>query len=185
MVVVLHPNATFQTNTGSPAWADGLFDPVLGRIHLPTQGALTDRAWLKRVLRHEFVHALLHDQQGLNHNALPTWLNEGLAMQLSSDHWPDIDQLRRHELSVIPLTALEDSWNELSSEAASVAYLEADSATRYLINRYGMHEVQQLLARLKKKQSLPAAMQAELSLSYDQFQSRWMAHWQEGRTKAS
>jgi hypothetical protein len=140
---------------------------------------------LKRVLRHEFVHALLHDQQGLNHNALPTWLNEGLAMQLSSDHWPDIDQLRRHELSLIPLTALEGSWNELSSEAASVAYLEADSATRYLINRYGMHEVQQLLARLKKKQSLPAAMQAELSLSYDQFQSRWMAHWQEGRTKAS
>lgn len=185
MVVVLHPNATFQVNTGSPAWADGLFDPVLGRIHLPTQGALTDRAWLKRVLRHEFVHALLHDQQGLNHNALPTWLNEGLAMQLSSDHWPDIDQLRRHELSLIPLTALEGSWNELSSEAASVAYLEADSATRYLINRYGMHEVQQLLARLKRKQSLPAAMQAELSLSYDQFQSRWMAHWQEGRTKAS
>ena len=86
---------------------------------------------------------------------------------------------------MIPLTALEGSWNELSSEAASVAYLEADSATRYLINRYGMHEVQQLLARLKKKQSLPTAMQAELSLSYDQFQSRWMAHWQEGRTRAS
>jgi uncharacterized protein (TIGR02996 family) len=185
VVVVLHPNATFQTNTGSPAWADGLFDPVLGRIHLPTQGALTDRAWLKRVLRHEFVHALLYDQQGIDHNALPTWLNEGLAMQLSSDHWPDVEQLRRQELSMIPLTALEGSWNELSSEAASVAYLEADSATRYLINRYGMHEVQQLLARLKKKQSLPTAIQTQLSLSYDQFQSRWMAHWQEGRTKES
>ena len=37
-----------------------------------------------------------------------------------------------------------------------------------------MHEVQQLLARLKKQQTLPAAMQTELSLSYDQFQSRWM-----------
>ena len=185
IVVVLHPQAVFQTNTGSPAWADGLFDPVLGRIHLPTQGALTDRAWLKRVLRHEYVHALLHDQQGLNPNALPTWLNEGLAMQLSSDHWPDIEQLRRQELSMIPLTTLEGTWGELSSEAASVAYLEADSATRYLINRYGMHEVQQLLARLKKKQSLSTAIQAQLSLSYDQFQSRWMAHWQEGRTKES
>lgn len=185
VVVVLHPNAIFQANTGSPAWADGLFDPVLGRIHLPTQGALTDRAWLKRVLRHEFVHALLHDQQGINHNAIPTWLNEGLAMQLSSDHWPDVEQLRRHDVSVIPLTALEGSWGDLSGEAASVAYLEADSATRYLLHRYGMHEVQQLLGRLKKKQSLAAAIQAELSLSYDQFQSRWMAHWQEGRTNAS
>ena len=66
-----------------------------------------------------------------------------------------------------------------------MAYLEADSATRYLIDRYGMHEVQQLLARLKKKQSLPAAFQAQLSVSYEQFQSRWMAHWQEGRPKES
>jgi tetratricopeptide (TPR) repeat protein len=185
VVVVLHSNASFQANTGSPAWADGLFDPVLGRIHLPTQGALTDRTWLKRVLRHEFVHALLHDQQGINHNALPTWLNEGLAMQLSSDHWPDVEQLRRHELSLIPLTALEGSWGDLSSEAASVAYLEADSATRYLVHRYGMHEVQQLLIRLRKRQSLASAMQAELSLSYDQFQSRWMANLHEGGTKDS
>ena len=185
VVVVLHPDATFQTNTGSPAWADGLFDPVLGRIHLPTQGALTDRSWLRRVLRHEFVHAFLHDLQGINHNSLPTWLNEGLAMQLSSDHWPDVEQLRRHDPSVIPLTALEGSWADLSGEAASMAYLEAESATRFLINRYGMHEVQQLLARLKKKQSLAAAIQAQLSLSYDQFQSRWMAQLHEGRTKGS
>ncbi len=170
--------------TGSPAWADGLFDPVLGRIHVPTQSALTDRAWLKRVLRHEFVHALLHDQQGLNHNAIPTWLNEGLAMQLSSDHWPDIDQLHRQELSIIPLTALEGSWAELHELKRRLWPTSRPiRQPGYLINRYGMHEVQQLLARLKKKQSLPAAIHAQLSLSYDQFQSRWMAQLQEGRPK--
>ena len=185
VVVVLHPNAAFQANTGSPAWADGLFDPVLGRIHLPTQGALTDRAWLKRVLRHEFVHALLHDHQGVNNNALPTWLNEGLAMQLSSDHWPDVDELRRSEISILPLASLEGSWAGLAADAASVAYLEADSAMHYMVSRYGMHEVQQLLGRLKKKQTLAAAIQQELSLSYDQFQSRWLEHWQEGHAKAS
>ena len=185
LVVILHPNATFQANTGSPAWADGLFDPVLGRIHLPTKGALTDRAWLKRVLRHEFVHALLRDHQGVNNNALPTWLNEGLAMQLSSDHWPDVGELTRDEISVIPLTTLEGSWANLSAGAASVAYLEADSATHYMVSRYGMHEVQQLLGRLKKKETLAAAIQSELALSYDQFQSRWLEQWQEGHAKAS
>jgi uncharacterized protein (TIGR02996 family) len=185
VVVVLHPAGIFQTNTGSPAWADGLFDPVLGRIHLPTQGALTDRAWLRRVLRHEFVHALLHDLQGINHTSLPTWLDEGLAMQLSGDHWADVEQLRGHDRTMIPLTALEGSWADLSADAASVAYLEADSAARYLITRYGMHEVQQLLARLRKKQSLAAAIHAQLSLSYDQFQSRWMAQLNEGRMKGS
>jgi tetratricopeptide (TPR) repeat protein len=184
IVVVLHGKDTFQSVTGSPAWADGLFDPVLGRIQVPTQGALTDRVWLKRVLRHEFVHALLHEQQGLNHNALPTWLNEGLAMQLSGDHWSDVEQLDQQRMPLIPLTALEGGWGGLSSEAASVAYLEANSAARYMIHRYGMHEVQQLLARLKKQQTLATAMQNQLSLSYDQFQSRWMEQRHEERKKS-
>jgi tetratricopeptide (TPR) repeat protein len=184
IVVVLHAKDTFQSVTGSPVWADGLFDSVLGRIQVPTLGALTDRAWLKRVLRHEFVHALLHDQQGLDHNALPTWLNEGLAMQLSGDHWSDMEQLAQHKVPVIPLTALEGGWGELSGEAASIAYLEANSAARYMINRYGMHEVQQLLARLKKKQTLATAMQNQLSLSYDQFQLRWMEQRHEERRKS-
>ena len=183
IVVVLHANDTFQSATGSPAWADGLFDPVLGRIQMPTQGALTDRVWLKQVLRHEFVHALLHDQQGLDNTALPIWLNEGLAMQLSNDRWSDVEQLDQHDVQVIPLPALEGGWGGLSSEAASVAYLEANSAVRYLINRYGMHEVQKLLTRLKKRQTLTAAMQSQLSVSYDQFQSRWLDHMHEGRKK--
>jgi len=183
IVVVLHAKDTFQSAIGSPAWADGLFDPVLGRIQIPTQGALTDRIWLKRVLRHEFVHALLHDQQGINDSALPTWLNEGLAMQLSSDHWSDVEQLDQQGVPVIPLTALESGWGGLSGDTASMAYLEANSAAHYMINRYGMHEVQQLLARLKKKQTLTAAMQSELSLSYDQFQSRWMEQLQHERRK--
>ena len=104
-------------------------------------------------------------------------------MRLSSDHWADVDGLHQQDLPIIPLTALEGSWGEFPSEEASMAYLEADSAAGYLIHRYGMHEVQQLLARLKKKQSLPAAIHAQLSLSYEQFQSRWMAHLQEKRLK--
>jgi peptidase MA superfamily protein len=182
IVVVLHANGSFQSVTDSPAWADGLFDPVLGRIQIPTQGALTDRVWLKRVLRHEFVHALLQDLEGLK-TALPTWLNEGLAMQLSSDRWPRLEQLDQEDMPVIPLTGLEDGWGGLSGEAASVAYFEANSATRYLIRRYGMHEVQQLLARLKKQQTLTAAMQSQLSLSYEQFQSRWLEQLHQERKK--
>jgi hypothetical protein len=44
----------------------------------------------------------------------------------------------------------------------------------YLIDRFGMHRVQELLAHLKARQALSAAMESQLSLSYEQFQSRWM-----------
>jgi len=173
IVVVLQTEAAFQSATGSPVWADGLFDPVLGRIQIPSQGALTDRAWLTRVLRHEFAHAVLHDLQGHSGSAIPTWLNEGLAMQLAGEHWSEIQPVKHQEIALIPLTALEGGWGNLPTESASVAYLEANSAVHYMIDRYGLHGVNQLLAHLKARQTLSAAMQSQLSLSYEQFQSRW------------
>jgi tetratricopeptide (TPR) repeat protein len=179
IVVVLHAKSTFQSATGSPVWADGLFDPVLGRIQVPALDALADRAWLTRVLRHEFVHALLHDQIGPAGSAVPTWLNEGLAMELSGDRWPDLDQIMKQEFTLIPLPALEGAWGGLSGDAATVAYLEANSAVHYLIDRFGMHRMQELLAHLKARQAISAAMQSQLSLSYEQFQSRWVDQLQE------
>jgi len=184
IIVVLHAKSSFQNATGSPIWADGLFDPTLGRIQVPTQDALADRAWLTRVLRHEFVHALLHDQLGPAGSAIPTWLNEGLAMELSGDHWSDLDQTIKQKFTPIPLPALEGSWGGLSSDAAAVAYLEASSAVHYLINRFGMHRVQELLAQLKAKQALSAAMQSQFSLSYEQFQSMWVDQLQEQGKKS-
>jgi tetratricopeptide (TPR) repeat protein len=179
IVVVLHTTSTFQSATGSPLWADGLFDPVLGRIQVPAQDALADQAWLTRVLRHEFVHALLHDQLGPADSAVPTWLNEGLAMELSGDRWSDLDQAMKQEFTLIPLPALEGAWGGLPADTATVAYLEAHSAVHYLVDRFGMHRVQGLLTHLKARQALSAAMQSQLSLSYEQFQSRWMNQLQE------
>lgn len=174
IVVVLHDKGTFHGMAGSPAWADGLFDPVLGRIQIPVQGALTDVDWLKRVLRHEYVHALLDDLQGPNSPPLPTWLNEGLAMQLSRDRWTDVEQPHPQDVSFIPLTALERGWGGLSHPEATIAYMEADAAVGYLIERYGMHGIRQFLARLKQRQSIAAAMQSQLSLTYEQLHSGWM-----------
>ena len=182
IVVVLHDKGAFQGMTGNPAWADGLFDPVLGRIQIPVQGALTDLDWLKRVLRHEYVHALLQDLQGPNSAPLPTWLNEGLAMQLSRDRWTDFEQLYPNDIPFIPLTALEGGWGGLSHAAATVAYMEANAAVGYLIDRYGMHEVRQLLARLKQRQAIAAAMLSQLSLSYEQLDSRWVERIQGKQT---
>lgn len=182
IVVVLHTKSTFHSATGSPVWADGLFDPVLGRIQVPAQDALADRAWLTRVLRHEFVHALLHNQLGPAGSAVPTWLNEGLAMELSGDRWSDLDQIMKQEFTPIPLSALEGGWGELPADTTTVAYLEAKSAVHYLLDRFGLHRVQELLTHLKARQTLSAAMQSQLSLSYEQFQSRWMDQSQ-GREK--
>ncbi len=172
ITVVLHTKEAFQGATGSPAWADGLYDQILGRIQIPTQGALTDPAWLARVLRHEFVHALLH--QRVAGGRVPQWLNEGLAMQLAGgDPWPDLDRVIKGEVSLIPLNQLEGGWGGLPSNVATVAYLEGNSATAYLIERYGMGKVQDIIESLAGRQPMATAIKDRLFISYDEFQQRW------------
>lgn len=172
--VVLMTREKFQGVEGTPAWADALYDRVLGRIKIPTRGALTDRAWLERVLRHEFVHALLHERMGLEIDAVPTWLNEGLAMQLAGDSWSGLEQLARSgDLKLIPLSALEQGWGTLPMEAASLAYLEANSATHYMIKRFGMARVREVLGLLKSGHTIAGAIHTKLMMPYDVFQKRW------------
>ncbi|NJN36565.1 MAG: hypothetical protein HC794_05265 [Nitrospiraceae bacterium] len=182
IMVVLHTKHSFQGATGSPAWADGLYDPSLGRIQIPTQGATTDMKWLTSVLRHEYVHALLHDRLGTHTGALPTWLNEGLSMQWAGDTWPDLDQAMQGEINVIPLTYLEGSWGALPAGTSTVAYLEAHSATRYMIERWGIARVDELLNALQAGSSVANAFQNKLFISYEQFQRQWLESFEQNRS---
>ncbi len=182
IMVVLHTKDSFQGATGSPAWADGLYDPSLGRIQIPTQGATTDTKWITSVLRHEYVHALLHDRLGTSTGALPTWLNEGLAMQWAGDRWPDLDQATQEEINVIPLTYLEGSWGALPAGTSTVAYLEANSATRYMIERWGMARVDELLNALQAGSTVANAFQNKLFISYEQFQHQWIESFEQNRS---
>ena len=173
ILVVLHTRERFHDATGGPAWSDGLYDPTLGRIKIPTQGALTDQAWLTRVLRHEFVHALLDARMG-GRRIIPQWLNEGLAMQLAGDPPPDIPALIRGEVTLINLTYLEAPWSALSPQQAMVAYLEGNSATRYFIDRYGMDRVRDVLDKMATGQRFAHAFQDGIFTSYEDFQRRWI-----------
>jgi hypothetical protein len=179
IVVVLITKETFHNASGGPAWSDGLFDPFAGRIKIPTQGALTNHAWLTRVLRHEYVHALLHDRVGGRVGAIPTWLNEGLAMQLAGDPPPDISEIVRGEIQLVPLSFLEGPWGGFSQKLATVAYLEGNSATVYLIDRFTMEKVRELLTVIAGGQPIAGAMQDRLFFPYDEFQRRWIDHLNE------
>jgi hypothetical protein len=95
-------------------------------------------------------------------------------MQLAGDAWPELDQAMSGDITVIPLTYLEGSWGALQASASIVAYAEANSATRYLIERWGMARVDELLNALQAKSSLADAIQNKLSVSYEQFHRQWL-----------
>jgi len=173
MTVVLHTNQKFSGPSGSPVWADTLFDQTTGTIHIPTQGALEDLGLFSRVVRHEFVHALLFEHLNGHSTVAPTWLIEGLAMHLAEDPWSDVEETKQHSAALIPLTSLQGAWGQLSNESVLTAYLEASSATQLLLDSYSMNNVRQVMSALLEGRSLDAAMQQKLSVPYDQFQRQW------------
>jgi tetratricopeptide (TPR) repeat protein len=173
MKVVLHTGQKFSGPAGVPYWADTLFDHTSGSIHLPTQGALDDLALFSRVVRHQFVHALFHEQGKNGSPSLPTWLVEGLAIHLTEDAWPDMEESRQKNPPLMPLPSLHGSWAQLPSTSLPTAYLTASAATQHLIDRYSMYTVRQLMNVLMAGQPLEAAMQQKLSVSYEQFQRQW------------
>jgi hypothetical protein len=124
----------------------------------------------------------LHDRLNAGSNALPTWLNEGLAMQLAGDTWPELNQAMHGEVKVIPLNYLEGPWGLLPPNAATLAYLEANSATHYLIERWGMARVDELLKAFKARESVAAAIQSGLFVSYEQFHRQWLESFEQKRT---
>ena len=103
-------------------------------------------------------------------------------MQLSGDAWSGLNQPIQEENEVIPLTALHGSWGSLSASSVSAAYSEASSATHYLIERWGMARVNNLLDAFKGNASVETALQNTLSLSYEQFHQQWLEQFMQRRS---
>ena len=186
ITVVLHTEQKFSGSAGIPDWADTLFDHRSGSIHLPTQGAFEDLALFSRVARHQFVHALFHEQAKSGSASLPTWLVEGLAIHLTEDPWPDMEESRQESPPLMPLPSLHGSWPQLPQTSLPTAYLTASTATEHLIDRYSMYTIRQLMNVLMTGQPLETAMQQKLSVSYEQFQRQWaQSHKPQVRTSGS
>jgi hypothetical protein len=171
--VVLHTEQKFAADAGSPVGADELYGADSSTIHLPIDGAMEDLAVLSRVLRHEFAHALIHDKMRTHIDQLPTWIAEGLAIQLAEDPWPALEEVKQKPFSLISLSLLEKRWDRSQKDKLDFAYVESTAAVQSLVDRFGMYGIRQIMNLIQAGQSLDGAMKQKWSVSYDQFQRDW------------
>ncbi|HEY5595181.1 MAG TPA: tetratricopeptide repeat protein, partial [Nitrospiria bacterium] len=173
ITVILYSDQQFRNVTDSPTWTSGLFD---GKIRVPTSGSEFSSAHLRRVLFHEYTHALVHELTG--GAPVPTWLNEGLAefyenrsaAETSNRPPPQF----RSGLPLIPLARLHGSFLGMSKPEADLAYLESYSAVLSLEKRYGMFRIRLMLEELGRKKRFEEAFFNQFMTPYGQFQSDWM-----------
>lgn len=159
VTVIVYPGKEFYDVTRMPDWSGGIFD---GKIRLPLKGIDDyDPEVLKKVLYHEYTHALVYS---ITPNC-PTWVNEGLAMYFSGERREKVGQL-------ISLRSLEKQFprsHDLSTTAYSVSY----SAVTHLIENYGLYSIRDFLFALSRGESVEGAFNSAFFVSYNDFVSSW------------
>jgi tetratricopeptide (TPR) repeat protein len=159
--VILYTAKDFSDVTRAPEWAGGMYGQLDGKIRVPVQGAAGRERTLRRVLEHEYTHALLY---AMAPNC-PFWLQEGLAQYCSGDQAVNAAQ-------VIPLKLLAKGFPR-EPRAAMVAYLESLQVVEDLVEEYGMARLRRLLVKLSGGSDLETAFAA----AYGQPFSRWAEQW--------
>ena len=163
ITVILYTAKDFTDVTRAPEWSGGMFGQIDGKIRVPVQGVAGQERVLRRVLYHEYVHALLYSMAP----DCPLWLHEGLAQYLGGDEAVSVGQ-------VIPLALLVKGFPR-DARTAYVAYMESLQAVSDLVDEHGMPPLRRLLNELGSGKGLEAAFAA----AYGRPFSRWAAEWRQ------
>lgn len=165
---------------GAPEWAVAIYSQNNRTIVLRPEGFRTNPANFFNVLQHELVHAVLDHKFRGRPNALPRWLNEGLAVYFS-DAWeyPEEWSIRKSAL----YKALKDG-NGLDFEdiqsgfpydrwLAQLAYTQSFDFVQYLIRTGGEKRMRRLLEALTAGGSLDSAFKQVYKASFADKTADW------------
>jgi hypothetical protein len=158
ITVVLDTRSQFHDITQSPQWAGGVFKD--GRIRIPVGGLDDfDASEVKRVLFHEYVHALIYSITP----QCPRWVHEGMAEYLSRGPGASKGKPR------LPLRVLEGAFYSHDVMAVAVAYMESFRAMKALIDRYGFYDIKLFLEALGRGEGAEDAFRRRFYITYDEF----------------
>lgn len=165
---------------GIPDWSAAVAIPSMNRIVIKSPELTPQDKPLETLIAHEYGHLVTHAYccSGSSDIHPPRWLDEGLAMYLSSE-WTFDDFVTISTSSVfsglMPLAELEHVQS-FGSNRAHLAYAQSYLAVSYLIEYYGKGSVTELLARIGEDGDIDAALQATLGANVDVFEAELFSH---------
>jgi len=123
-----------------------------------SRGRASDEA-LGQILAHELTHCVVFQAAGLSweSGAIPGWFQEGIATVTAGER-----HLRGGAAS--------------AAASAEPDYAAAESAFRYLLDRYGEERVRSILARLSDGRGFPTAFREALGLDLANFEHEFRSH---------
>jgi tetratricopeptide (TPR) repeat protein len=168
ILVTLYTDQAFFDVTHAPTWSGAIND---GKLRIPINGLSSMTPELAHVLKHELAHSFITQLSG---GRCPMWLHEGIAQILE----PKTLASDGHQLAAlfknqraIPLNALEGSFMNFSGGQAYISYAESLAAVAYIVDSYGLSDVQRILQRIGEGNSTESALRAIIHSDYGQLES--------------
>jgi hypothetical protein len=132
---------------------------------------------LDGTLKHELCHLLLHSK--IPENRLPLWLDEGIAQWVSGGI-SEISLPRRASVldealvtgRLIPLESLSHGFFR-DGKIMLLAYEQSNSIVQYIISRYGVDSLLEILHGLAQGSSMEKALEDSISLTLEGLEEAW------------
>ena len=163
------------TLTGQTNWVAGHADPDLGIALVSIEPGPEQVLDMERQVPHEIAHLRLYQTLGDSYQALPAWLNEGLAS--ISELYPNPDynlilSTAYDNQALLPLSALCSSFPQDAANA-TLAYAQSDSFIRFLYQGHGAAGLTRLMNDYANGESCEGGAQKSLGRTLTQLESDW------------
>ncbi len=172
--VLLYTRRDFSAVTRSPDWAGAVYD---GKIRLPVGGMQQMNDQLVALLYHEYSHVLLHF---MTNRQIPVWLNEGLSELAGRQTYsPPLVHLQKafEANTLLNWDDLAGPFTMFARSKVPLAYEQSYSLVRFMVDRFGWHEMVKLLKLLGERQGWKTA----ISTVYQDYGLNWptiLIEWQ-------
>ncbi len=126
------------------------------------------------IASHEFVHILVGEAAGQFGNAVPAWLNEGLAEYGNVDQTPEYDRALAYAVytrRLKPLWHLQSLGGE--PEDILIGYGHGKSVVSYLIARFGEEKMAELMGRFRQGDTADEALMTVYGFDQYGLDSEW------------
>lgn len=154
-------------------WTGGIAFTQFGIIAIGI--APNNLAFGVRAVAHELTHLVVHQIIFNPYNQLPTWLDEGLAVNNEGPANSSFTAILNQAIASNQLISLRSLTSPFSaySDEASLSYAESYSVVNYLIGTYGQAKMLDLLDTFHEGSTYDGAFQKVYGFNMDQLYNSW------------
>ena len=173
--VLFYSGSEFHSVTGQSFWVGGLYD---GKIRLPAFSQGFRELDLRAAAVHEMTHAFVASLSGAR---APAWIHEGLAEyeqhKIQPVNMVVFDAAIRTQALMPMSRLLSESLqiDKMDPREVALFYQEVFSLVRYMVERYQMYRMKEILVKFKEGKPAEQAIEEVLGLSVSQLEHEWLA----------